>query len=194
MWSISTSITSSISSGSSSSINSTIDSLGSKMVSTSSNDSWLINRDNSSIGVSNKLGVQVEGSTITVANSSIRSRGNKRCSSKKGSGGSISNSLGCKMISTGSSNSWLIKRNNSSIRVSKKLCVQVKRTGVTIRSISGISKTSSNRSSGNKRTSSSISCTVSISSTCSKLGSKMLSPGSSNCWLINGCHCCIGMG
>merc|ERR1711892_674704 len=169
MWSISTSITSSISSGSSSSINSTIDSLGSKMVSTSSNDSWLINRDNSSVGVSNKLGVQVEGSTITVANSSIRSRSNKRCSNKR-SGGSISNSLGCKMVSTGSSNSWLIMRNNSSIRMSNKLCVQVKRTSVTIRSISRISKTSS------------------------KLGSKMLSPGSSNCWLINGCNCSIGVG
>merc|ERR1712128_374968 len=183
-------------------MNSTIDSLGSKMVSTGSSDSWLINRDNSSIWVSNKLGVQVEGSTITVVNSRIRSRSNKRCSSNKRSGGSISNSLGCKMISTGSSNSWFINRNNSSIRVSNKLCVQVKRTSVTIRSISGISKTSSNRSSGKKRTSSSISCTVSISSTissrishtCSKLGSKMLSPGSSNCWLINGCHCSIGMG
>merc|ERR1712106_1123979 len=101
-------------------MNSTIDSLGSKMVSTGSSDSWLINRDNSSIWVSNKLGVQVEGSTITVANSRIRSRSNKRCSSNKRSGG-------------GSSNSWFINRNNSSIRVSNKLCVQVKRTSVTIR-------------------------------------------------------------
>merc|ERR1712106_471599 len=92
-------------------MNSTIDSLGSKMVSTGSSDSWLINRDNSSIWVSNKLGVQVEGSTITVANSRIRSRSNKR-----------------------SSSSWFINRNNSSIRVSNKLCVQVKRTSVTIRS------------------------------------------------------------
>merc|ERR1711892_781231 len=115
--------------------------MGSQVVSTSSSNSRLINWDNSSIEVSNKLCVQVEGSTITVANSSIGSRCNKRSSS------SISNSLGCKMISTGSSNSWLIKRNNSSIRVSNKLCVQVKRTSVTIRSISGISKTSSNRSS-----------------------------------------------
>jgi hypothetical protein len=174
------------------------------MVSTGSSNSWLINRDNSSIGVSNKLGVQVEWSTISIANSSIRSRCNKRSSSHKRSSSSICNSLGSKVVSTGSSNSWLIKRNNSSIGVSDKLSVQVKGTSISvtgsIRSISSISQTSR----GNQRSSCSISWSISsiayassitsISQTSSKLGGEVVSPGSGNCWLINWGHSAIGVG
>merc|ERR1719357_2266436 len=61
IWSISSSISNRTSSG----IYSTIDSLGSKMISTGSSNSRLINGNNCSIRVGNKMGVQVEGTSIT---------------------------------------------------------------------------------------------------------------------------------
>merc|ERR1712106_770398 len=166
---------------------------------TGMSNSWFINRNNSSVGVSNKLGVQVKGTSISISGSITWSISSiTKTSSNNWGSSSISNSLGGKMVSTGSSNSWLIKRNNSSVGMSNKLCVQVKRTGVTIRSISGISKTSSNRgrsSISGVSVSSTISWSItSIAKACSKLCSKMLSPGSSNCWLINRCYGSIGMG
>merc|ERR1719187_957932 len=99
------------------------------MVSTGSSNCRLIKRNNSSVGVSNKLSVQVERSSITVANSSNGSDGsssngwsssNQRSSSNNRSRSSIFSSLGIKMGSSGSSNSWFIKRNNSSVRVSNE--------------------------------------------------------------------------
>merc|ERR1719419_1700589 len=106
------------------------------MISTGSSDSRLINGNNSSIRVGNKLGVQVEGTSITsISNSnwgSSNSGGysnswggsNSRGSSNNGCSSSISSSLGCKMVSTGSSNCWFIKRNNSSIGMGDELCVK----------------------------------------------------------------------
>merc|ERR1719431_465735 len=79
------SIASSIGNWSSSSINSTINSLGSKMVSTGSSNSWFINRNNSSVRMSNKVGVQVEKSSISIAKSSNGSSSNKRSSNSRGS-------------------------------------------------------------------------------------------------------------
>merc|ERR1711874_214894 len=133
------SIASSIGNWSSSSVNSTINSLGSKMVSTGSSNSWFINRNNSSVRMSNKVGVQVERSSIAVAKSSNGSSRNRRgsyegSSSNNGSRSSIFSSLGLKVSSTSSSNSWLIKRNNSSVRMSNELSVQVKRTSIAITS------------------------------------------------------------
>merc|ERR1719402_1888166 len=61
-----TGISSGINSWSSIGIDSSINSLGGKVVSTGSSNSGLINWDNSSIWVSNKLGVKVEGTSITV--------------------------------------------------------------------------------------------------------------------------------
>merc|ERR1711942_389456 len=114
------SIASSIGNWSSSSINSTINSLGSKMVSTCSSNSRLIKRNNSSVGMSNKLGVQVERSSIAVGTSiswGIASISCISCSNNWGSN-SVSNTLGSKMVSTSSSNSWLINRGDSSVRMS----------------------------------------------------------------------------
>merc|ERR1719481_571181 len=139
------SIASSIGNRSSSGINSTINSLGSKMVGAGSSNCRLIKRNNSSVGVSNKLGVQVERSSITVANSRNGSDGsssNKRNSSNNRSRCSIFSSLGIKMGSSGSSNSWFIKRNNSSVRVSNELSVQVKGTSIAVASSIGRSITS----------------------------------------------------
>merc|ERR1719250_246758 len=165
--------------------------------------------------MSNKLGVQVERSSIAIANSSNGSSSNSRNSSNNWGSSSISNSLGSKMISTGSSNSWFINRNNSSIGMSNELSVQVKRTSIAIgTSISwGISSISCISSSNNwgsititgtisgvsiaSTIASSIPCITissSISWTCSKLGSKMVCTGSSNCWLINRSHSSVRVG
>merc|ERR1712025_404231 len=149
--------------------------MGGKVVSTSSSDSWLINRDNSSVGVSNKASIRSIASSIGDWSSS-------------GINSTI-NSLRGKMVSTGSSNSWLIKRNNSSVRVSNELSVQVKGTSIAVgssisRGISSIAN-SSNGSSSYSGDGSSIS---------NSLGSKMVSTSSSNSWLINRGHCTIGMG
>merc|ERR1719320_1572840 len=215
------------------------------MVSTCSGNSRLIKRNNSSVGMSNKLGVQVERSSIAIANSSNGSSSNSRNSSNNwGSSNdrgrcSIFSSLGIEMCSSGSSNSWFIKRNNSSILVSNELSVQVKRTSIAIgTSISwGIARVSIT-SCSNKRGSNSITGTISgvsiastipsisssnwssisipstiassipcitisssiswsiasISQTCSKLGSKMVCTGSSNCWLINRSHSSVRVG
>merc|ERR1719317_1502448 len=105
------------------------------MVSTCSSNSRLIKRNNSSVGMSNKLGVQVERSSIAVANSSNGSSSNSSNSGNSSNDrgrSSIFSSLGIKMCSSGSSNSWFIKRNNSSIGMSNELSVQVKRTSIAI--------------------------------------------------------------
>merc|ERR1712025_624798 len=121
------------------------------MVSTGSSNCRLIKRNNSSVGVSNQLGVQVERSSITIANSSNRSDGsssngwsssNQRSSSNNWGRSSIFSSLGIKMGSSGSSNSWFIKRNNSSVRVCNELSVQVKGTSIAVASSIGRSITS----------------------------------------------------
>merc|ERR1719278_172123 len=182
------SIVSTISYWSSSSINFTINSLGSKMVSTCSSNSRFIKRNNSSVGMSNKLCVQVERTSIAVANSSNGSSSNSRDSSNSwdssnGRGSSsISNSLGSKMISTSSSNSWFIKRNNSSVGVSNELSVQVEGASIAVgSSISwGISSISGSNNWG--------SCSIS-----NTLGSKMVSTSSSNSWLINRGDSSVGM-
>merc|ERR1719317_1172512 len=127
--------------------------------------------------MSNKLGVQVERSSIAIANSSNGSSSNSRNSSNNWGSSSISNSLGSKMISTCSSNSRLIKRNNSSVGMSNELSVQVKRTSIAIgTSISWGIPSISCISGSNNWGSNSISNT---------LGSKMVSTSSSNSWLIN---------
>ena len=143
-----TGISGSINSWSSIGIDSSINSLGGKVVSTGSGNSWLINWDNSSIWVSNKLGVKVEGTSITIGGNWGSNWGNwgsnwSSCVSNLGNWGSnlsnnwgsrgISLSLGNKVISTGSSNSWLINRDNSSIGESleaiKTLCRGCGNTG-----------------------------------------------------------------
>ena len=74
--------------------------MGSKVVSTSSSDSWLINRDNSSVGVSNKASIRSIASSIGDWSSS-------------GINSTI-NSLGSKMVSTCSSNSRFLNNKKTS--------------------------------------------------------------------------------
>jgi len=126
------------------------------VVSTCSSNSRLISRNNSPVRITNKFCVQVERSIISVANPSNGS------SSNNWGGSCISSFLGGKMVSTGSSNSWFINRNNSSIGIIKKLSVEVKRSVIAVANIS-------NRS----------------SSISSFLGCKMVSTCSSNSWFIS---------
>jgi len=104
-------------------------SLGTKVFSTGSGNGWFINWNNSSVGVTNELGVQVEGTSIAMGNSwdsSISSWSNWGSSigsmSNWGGGnswGSIcsmsNNSLSTEMLRSSSSNSWLISWDNSSV-------------------------------------------------------------------------------
>jgi len=119
-------------------------SLSIQVISTGSSNSRLINRCDSTIGVSNQLGVEVQGSRVAIGRgigswgSSIgNSWGSSICGNSWGSSnnrclGSIEGSLSIEVISTGSSNSWLINRNNSSVRVSNQLAVEVERSSITI--------------------------------------------------------------
>merc|ERR1719187_1375915 len=145
-------------------------SYGSQVISTSSSNSWLIKRDNSSIRVAYQLCVQVERSSITITSSISRvgrSSNSKRSShswASNSSNGSSSNnggssSIGCslysKVISTGSSNSWLIKGDNSSIRVGYQLSVKVEWSSISISSsISWVGRTSNSQRGSSKRSSS----------------------------------------
>jgi len=148
------------------------------------------------------LGVEVEGSSIAIGRS-IGSRGssignsrgscNSRGSSIDSWGGSNSNwslssiesSLGVEMFSSGSSNSGLISRDNSTIRVGNQLGVEVEGASIAIgRSIGSRGSSIGERACNSKRSSWS-SCIE------SSLGSKVLSSGSSNSWLINWGHSSI---
>merc|ERR1719312_900719 len=112
-----------------------IRSRGSKVLSTGSNNSRLISRSHSSVGVSNKGG-NMEGSSISIrsrgssnngSSSNSRSSGNNGSSSSIHRGGSynwgsssISSILSDQVVSTGSSYSGLISGDNSSVRVGNK--------------------------------------------------------------------------
>jgi len=134
--------------GSGSGVKTSSDSLEGKMISTGSGNSGLINRDNSAIGVSDKLGVQVEGAGIAVGNSGGSSSdggGSNNGSSGVGDGGNgggsgvaegrgvgIGLSLDSKVISTGGGHSGLINGDNSAVRVSDQLGVEVEGAGIAV--------------------------------------------------------------
>jgi len=190
-------------------------SLSGEVISTGSSNSRLINRGDSTIGVSNQLGVEVQGSRVAIGRgisswgSSIGNSwgssigGNSWGSSNNRCLSSIDGSLSIKVISTGSSNSWLINRNNSSVRVSNQLAVEVERSSVTIgRGISSWSSSISGKSwgssiGGNSWGSSSIAEWAGNRQSCSSiefsLGSKVLSLGSGDSWLIHGGDGSVGV-
>jgi len=128
--------------GSSSSVDTSNNSLGGQMIGTSGGDSGLINRDNSAVGVSDQLCVEVEGASIAVVDGSnggngwssgIGDRGNGGgCGVAEGRGIGVGLSLNSKMISTGSGNSGLINRDNSAIGVSNQLCVEVEGASIAV--------------------------------------------------------------
>jgi len=117
-------------------------SLDSKMISTGGGNSGLINRDNSAIGVSNQLCVEVEGASIAVVDGGNGGNGGSSGVGDRGdSGGSgvaegrsigVGLSLDSQMISTGSGDSGLINGDNSAIGVSDQLCVKVEGAGIAV--------------------------------------------------------------
>jgi len=143
--------------GSGSGVKTSSNSLGGQVISTGSGNSGLINGNNSAIGVSNELGVQVEGAGIAVGNSGSSSSdggGGDHGSSGVGDGGNgggsgvaegrgvgISLSLDGKVISTGSGHSGLINGDNSAVRVSDQLGVEVE--GASIAVGGGVARVSS---------------------------------------------------
>jgi len=114
-------------------------SLGGEVISTSSSNSRLINRGDSTIGVSNQLGVEVQGSRVAIgrgisswgssignswgssiggnswgSSSIVEWAGNsQRCSS-------IELSLGSEVLSLGSGDSWLIHGGDGSVGVANQ--------------------------------------------------------------------------
>jgi len=135
--------------GSSSSVQTSNNSLGGQVVSTGGGNSGLINRDNSAIGVSNQLSVEVEGASIAVVdggNGSSKSNGGNSGSSGNGGGGSdhrgsgvaegrsigVGLTLDSEVVSTGSGDSGLINRDNSAIGVSDQLGVEVEGASIAV--------------------------------------------------------------
>jgi len=134
--------------GSGSGVKSSSNSLGGQVVGAGSGNSGLINGNNSAIGVSDELGVQVEGASIAVGNSGSSSSdggGGDHGSSGVGDGGngggsgvaegrgvSIGLSLDSKVISTGSGHGGLINGDNSAVRVSDQLGVEVEGASIAV--------------------------------------------------------------
>ena len=141
-----------------------------KMCSSSSNNCWFINRNNCSIGVSNKAQMSNTMSSsmaMAISSMTISSMGN--------------NTLCSKMVSTGSNYSRFICRDNSSIRMSYKVGVEIKRSTIAIAMMSR-NCCITIASMGNS--SMAISCSLS---------SKMVSSCSSNSGFINRNNSSIGM-
>ena len=100
---------------------------GSEVVSTGSSHSGLIDGDNSTVGVADQVGVQVEGAGVAVASSVDGSSSNGRGSDDGGS--SISNTsitksstttTSSKVVSTGGGNCRLVDRHDGSVGVADK--------------------------------------------------------------------------
>ena len=174
------------------------------MVGTGSSNGGLINRDDGTVGVGNKVGVQVEGTTIAVSNwgsvgiDSTNSDGSSNNgSSSDGSGGnngsssSVGGSLGSKVVSTGGGNGRFVSRDNGSVGVGDQVGVQVEGTGVAVaRGVGTSVANSGNGSSSNDRGGSN---NGSSSGKSSSLGGEVVGTGSSNGRLVSGDHSSVGV-
>jgi len=171
----------------------------SKVISTGSSYSGLVSRDHGTVRVSNQMGVQVEGSGVSMVGdgSSVDSSDGSSVSNSGDRSGVSNNSVSSesttssKVISTGSSYSGLVSRDHGTVRVSNQMGVQVQRSSVSMVG-DGSSVDSSDRSSVDSSYRSSM--TVSSMGTMSgSQGSKMVSTGSSHGWLIHRDHSTIRM-
>jgi len=171
----------------------------SKVISTGSSYSGLVSRDHGTVRVSNQMGVQVEGSGVSMVGdgSSVDSSDGSSVSNSGDWSGVSNNSVSSesttssKVISTGSSYSGLVSRNHGTVRVSNQMGVQVQRSSVSMVG-DGSSVDTSDRSSVDSSYRSSM--TVSSMGTMSgSQGSKMVSTGSSHGWLIHRDHSTIRM-
>merc|ERR1719186_59128 len=99
---------------------------GGKVVGTGSSNGRLINRDNGSVGVTNQVGVQVEGARGTVSSSvpstvdGSSSDGRGSCVANTSISKSSTATTGSKVVGTGSSNCWLVHRDNGTVGVTNQ--------------------------------------------------------------------------
>merc|ERR1719186_1524212 len=139
-------------------------SLGSKVVSTGSLNSWLIDGDNGTVGVSHQA-VAVSGTVAVRSNSSSGIESASKATS------------GSEVVSTGSSDSRLVSRDDSSVGVGHQVGVQVQGAGVAVPG----SRNSSNRGSNCGSSDGNGSNGGVLGSS----GGKVVGTGSSNGRLIN---------
>merc|ERR1711887_502596 len=164
-------------------------SLGSKVISTSSSHSRLINGDNSAIGVSDKTGIRSISSSIVVGSTGINT---------------TNNTMGSQVISTSSNHGRLISRGHSAIGVSDQ---SGDMEGSSIAIGNRVSQRSSNRgnnrasnmASSNNRGSSAITSSIvvgstGINTTDNTMGSQVVSTSSNNSRLISRGHSAVGVG
>merc|ERR1719430_1361703 len=102
---------------------------GIKVFSSSSSHCMFIHRNQSSIGVSDQSSIRSDAISSRNRSSSINTT-NRGESSNGRASCSIGSSLGSKVFNTSSSHSWLINRNQSSIRMANQLSVQVESTSI----------------------------------------------------------------
>merc|ERR1719244_2350804 len=124
-----------------------------------------------------------------------RGDGSSQGSSNNGgshNGGSMDTSTTSgEVVSTGSSHGRLIKGDHGSVGMSHQVGVQVQGTSIAIASSIARVGRSSNKRGGNGRASNSWASNHWAS--VAELGSKVVSPGSSNCRLIHRDHSAIGV-
>merc|ERR1719481_2003671 len=97
----------------------------SKVISTSGSNSGLVSRDHGTVRVSNQMGIQVEGSGVSMVGDggSVDSSNGSSVSNSGDRSGVSNNSVSSesttssKVVSTGSSHGWLIHRDHSTIRM-----------------------------------------------------------------------------
>ena len=102
---------------------------GGEVVGTGGSNSWLINGDNSTVGVANQVGVQVEGARVAVASSVDGSSRSVDGSSSDGRGSCVANTsisksstatTGSKVVCTGSGNCWFVHRDDGTVGVANQ--------------------------------------------------------------------------
>ena len=168
----------------------------SEVVSTGSSHGRLVGRDDSTVGVGDQVGVEVQGARVAVADcrdggdgrGSGNSRGGDnrsgdgRGSNSNGSDGSVLGVPGSEVVSTGSSHSGLVDGDNSTVGVTDQLGVQVEGAGVAI--ASSVDGSSSDGRGSNGRGSGISNPSIAKSST-TTTSSKVVSTGGGNCRLVD---------
>ena len=200
-----------------SSVQTSTASTGGKVVSTGSSHGRLINRDHRTVGVGDQVGVQVEGSGVSMEHRGGHSgvgggnRGVHRGSDgDRGSGvGAVVLSgdgfLGGEVVSTGSSHGGLIHGDNGPVRVTDQVGVQVEGAGVAVASsiaktsggIGGATDAGVSNSMGDGSSSgvtyTSVPCT-SVQTSMATAGSEVVSTGSSHSGLVHRDNSTVGVG
>ena len=93
---------------------------GGEVVGTGGSNSWLINGDNSTVGVANQVGVQVEGASVAIAGSvdgSGSNGGSSCCVADTGISKGSTSTTGSKVVGTGGSDCGLVNGDDGAVGV-----------------------------------------------------------------------------